>query len=165
MDTTETALPQTLVLDGIEDEEVAAQSDARLLITASAPFLVEALARRIHATGDRAALPFIQTWACDFPIDRQTLSATCRSLLAAAAGGSILINDIEEMPRSVQDMFIELLADLELARMPFPLVRLMSGTTVSLLHRIGTGTFSDSLFYRLNTIHLLADDGRVGELA
>src|SRR5678809_340147 len=117
MDTTETALPQTLVLDGIEDEEVAAQSDARLLITASAPFLVEALARRIHATGDRAALPFIQTWACDFPIDRQTLSATCRSLLAAAAGGSILINDIEEMPRSVQDMFIELLADLELARM------------------------------------------------
>ena len=70
----------------------------------------------------------------------------------------MLISDVEGMPRIVQDMLIELLADLELARTPFPAVRLISGTTVSLLDRIGGGTFSDRLFYRLNTIHLLAEN-------
>ena len=149
----------TLALDGVEDEVVAARSDAKLLITASAPVLVEALARRIHAAGIRAALPFVQTWACDFPSDRQMLRATCSSLLNTAAGGSLLIRDIEEMPRIVQDMLIELLAHLELARTPFPVVRLVSGTTVCLLDRIATGTFSDRLFYRLNTIHLFAGNG------
>jgi DNA-binding NtrC family response regulator len=147
----------TLALDGVEDEEAAARSDAKLLITASAPLIVEALARRIHAAGARAALPFIQTWACDFPIDRQVLETTCSSLLDSAAGGSMLMSDVEQMPRIVQDVLIDLLADLELARMPLPLVRLISGTTVSLLDRVEAGTFSDRLFYRLNTIHLLAE--------
>jgi transcriptional regulator with GAF, ATPase, and Fis domain len=149
----------TLALDGVKDEEAAARSDAKLLITASAPLLVEALARRIHAAGVRAALPFVPTRACDFPIDRPILAATCCRLLDTAAGGSLFINDVEEMPRSVQDMVTELLADLELARAPFPHVRLISGTTVSLLDRIEAGTFSDRLFYRLNTIHLLAKNG------
>ena len=147
----------TLALEGVEDEEVAAGSDAKLLITASEPLVVEALARRIHAAGTRAALPFVQTSACDFSIDRQILSATCSSLLDTAAGGSVLISDVEEMPGIVQDMLIELVADLELARTPFPLVRLMAGTTVSLLDRVEAGTFSGRLFYRLNTIHLFAE--------
>jgi Sigma-54 interaction domain len=149
----------TLALDSVEDEDVAARSDAKLLITASAPLLVEALARRIHAAGVRAALPFVQTWACDFPIDRQMLGATCSSLLDTATGGSVLISDVEEMPRIVQDTLMELLADLELARAPLPLVRLIAGTTVSLLDRVEAGTFSDRLFYRLNTIHVLAESG------
>jgi DNA-binding NtrC family response regulator len=149
----------TLASDAVNDEEAASGSDARLLITASAPLLVEALARRIHAAGVRAALPFVQTSACDFPIDRQILRATCSSLLDTAAGGSLLISDVEEMPRIVQEMLIELLGDLELARTPFPLVRLISGTTVSLLDQIAAGTFSDRLFYRLNTVHLVAENG------
>ena len=149
----------TLALGSVKDEETAARSDAKLLITASASVIVEALARRIHAGGVRAALPFVQTPAGDFPIDRQILGNTCSSLLDTAAGGSVLISDVEEMPRIVQDMLIELLADLELARAPFPLVRLIAGTTVSLLDRVEAGTFSDRLFYRLNTIHVLSESG------
>jgi len=37
-------------------------------------------------------------------------------------------------------------------------VRLISGTTVSLLDRFAAGTFSEQLFYRLNIIHLMACD-------
>jgi DNA-binding NtrC family response regulator len=37
-------------------------------------------------------------------------------------------------------------------------VRLIFGTTVSLLDRVTAGTFSDRLFYRLNVIHLTARD-------
>jgi DNA-binding NtrC family response regulator len=149
----------TAALNGVNDEDAAAASDAKLLITAPGPVLVEALARRVHAAGGRAALPFVQTRGCDFPIDRQLLGATCSQLLETAAGGSLLISNVEEMPRIVQDMLIELLSDLERARTPLPSVRLISGTTVSLLDRTVAGTFSDRLFYRLNTIHLVTDNG------
>jgi DNA-binding NtrC family response regulator len=156
MDMTGNAQPRgTLALSGVGDEAAATRSDAKLLITASASVLVEALARRIHASGVRAALPFVHTWACDFPVDRQNLEAACSHLLDAAAGGSMLISEVEQMPRGVQAMLMELLADLERARTPLPLVRLISGTTVSLLDRVEAGLFSDRLFYRLNTIHLL----------
>jgi len=156
MDTTGIAEPRTLALDGVEDEELAAASDATLLITASASLLAEALARRIHATGARAALPFVQTWACDFPIDRQIPGAMWSGLLDAAAGGSILVSDVEEMPRIAQHVFIELLAALAPAGQPLPLVRIICGTTVSLVDRIATGRFSERLFYRLNTIAITA---------
>ena len=39
--------------------------------------------------------------------------------------------------------------------------RLISGTTVSLLDRVATGTFSARLFYRLNIIHVRAGAGRL----
>ena len=141
------------------DEEAAVRSDAKLLITAPTPSHVEALARRIHAAGARAALPFVQARACDFLTDRQILGTTCSRLLDTTAGGSLLIGDVEGMERIVQDVLIELLAELELARRPRPPVRLISGTTVSLLDRVEAGTFSARLFYRLNTIHLLAKNG------
>ena len=141
------------------DEEAAVRSDAKLLITAPTPSQVEALARRIHAAGARAALPFVQARACDLLTDRQILGTTCSRLLDTTAGGSLLIGDVEGMERIVQDVLIELLAELELARRPRPPVRLISGTTVSLLDRVEAGTFSPRLFYRLNTIHLLAKNG------
>jgi sigma54-dependent transcription regulator len=56
-------------------------------------------------------------------------------------------------------MLIDILAGLEFTRGPSDAVRLISGTTVSLLERIAGGTFSDQLFYRLNIIHLTAADG------
>jgi DNA-binding NtrC family response regulator len=62
------------------------------------------------------------------------------------------------MPAIVQDALIDMLAGLQSARRPSAAVRLISGTTVSLLERVAAGTFSDQLFYRLNTIHLMATD-------
>ena len=57
------------------------------------------------------------------------------------------------------EALIDLLAGLESARVPSAAVRLISGTTVSLLDRVAAGTFSERLFYRLNTIHLAAGVG------
>lgn len=58
----------------------------------------------------------------------------------------MLISDIEEMPPVVQEALIELLAGLEAARSPSAAVRLISGTTVSLLDQVAAGTFSERLF-------------------
>jgi DNA-binding NtrC family response regulator len=87
------------------------------------------------------------------------LRDTCSNLLDAAAGGTILISDVEELPPTVQRLLVELLAELEVTRAPSDAVRLIAGTTVSLLDRIAAGTFSDRLFYRLNAIHLSMPNG------
>jgi DNA-binding NtrC family response regulator len=138
-----------VVLPAVTDEDVTGRSSARLLITASTQRGVETLARRIHEAGPRAQFPFIHKRARHLPIEPEALGPYCSSVLDAAAGGSILISAVEEMP----------LARLELARCPSAAVRLMSGTTVSLRDRVAARTFSARLFYRLNVIHLMARDG------
>jgi DNA-binding NtrC family response regulator len=120
---------------------------------------VETIARRIHEAGPRARRPFLHLWACDFPIEPEVLREYCGSVLDRAAGGSLLIDGVQEMPSTVQDTLIELLAGLEFSRRPRDAVRLISGTTVSLFERVAAGTFSEQLFYRLNIIHLMAVDG------
>jgi DNA-binding NtrC family response regulator len=153
------ASQQSVVLSAVDDEAAASRSVARLLITASTREGVESLARRIHVAGLRAALPFVHTWACDLPIEAELLKEQCCRLLDAAAGGSLLVADIEEMSPVVQDVLIEVLAALERSRSPSAAVRLICGTTESLLNRVAAGTFSDRLFYRLNIIHLAVGHG------
>jgi hypothetical protein len=102
----------------------------------------------------------VHTSAGDLPVDPVVLKEYCTSVLAAAAGGSVLISAVEEMPPAVQDKLIELLAGPEFAPGTSIRVRLISGTTVSLLDRIADGTFSEQLFYRLNIIHLAVGRAR-----
>lgn len=149
-----------VALPGVEDEEVASRSLARLLITASTQQGVETLARRIHGAGPRAQFPFVHVRGGDLSVERDVLKEYCTNVLAAATGGSVLISAVEEMPLAVQDALIELLAELEFARRPTAEVRLISGTTVSLLDRVAAGAFSDRLFYRLNIIHVRGGDDR-----
>ena len=143
-----------------EDEDAASRSHARLLISAATQEGVETVARRIHMGGPRAQLPFVQTSAGDLPVDPAVLKKYCTSVLTAAAGGSVLMTAVEEMPPAVQDTLIELLAGPEFPRGTSTGVRLISGTTVSLFDRIAAGTFSEQLFYRLNIIHLTVGDDR-----
>jgi DNA-binding NtrC family response regulator len=146
----------------VEDEHLASRSPARLLITAPTQPGVETLAMRVHETGPRARFPFVHTCASDLPVEPEVLREYCTTVLAAATGGSVLITGVEEMPPVVQEVLSELLAGLEFVRSPSADVRLISGTTVSLLDRVAAGTFSERLFYRLNTIHLMAADNPPG---
>lgn len=141
--------------DAIADEDLAGRSPLRLLITAATEQGVETLARRIHATGSRARLPFVRASAGRLPVRADALERHLLSLFAGAAGGTILISAVEEMPRAVQGELIGLFAGLESAPVSSPAARLIFGTTVSLLDRIAAGTFSEELFYRLNIIHLM----------
>jgi DNA-binding NtrC family response regulator len=143
----------------VEDEDVANQSPARLLITAPTQQGVENLARRIHGAGRRARFPFVEISAIELPVGPELLKEYCARLLDAAAGGSLLVSAVEEMPAIVQDAMIDLLGGLESVRMPSDAARLISGTTVSLLDCVAAGTFSARLFYRLNIIHLVVGTG------
>jgi two-component system, response regulator FlrC len=156
---------QTRALLDVEDLDAASRSAARLLISASTQQAVETLAWRIHGNGPRGRFPFIMADGGEFPVGAQALKEHCVRWLDAAAGGSVLITSVEEMPATVQEALIDLLAGLQSARRRSAAVRLMSGTTVSLLDRVAAGTFSERLFYRLNIIHLIVGNGsRAGAL-
>jgi DNA-binding NtrC family response regulator len=148
-----------LALLAVEDIDAASRSPARLLITASTQQSVETLARRIHGHGPRAEFPFVVTSAGELSVGARALRKDCVRFLDAAAEGSVLLRAVEEMPSAVQEAFIDLLTELESARRPSAAVRLISGTTVSLLDRVSAGTFSERLFYRLNIIHLRVGNG------
>jgi DNA-binding NtrC family response regulator len=152
--------PPACILNFLQsvDEHVAARSGARLLITASTSQDVETVARRIHTASARADRPFVQARACDLPLAAGTLREACSDVLDTAAGGSVLLRDVEEMPAAVQDLLIGLLEELERERDPSVAVRLIAGSTVSLLQRVLAETFSAQLFYRLNVIHVVARD-------
>jgi len=150
---------RALALLAVEDINMASQSSARLLITASTQQAVETLALRIHASGPRVESPFVVTSGGEFRGSAQALRDGCVRLLDAAASGSVLINAVEDMPVAGQEAFIDLLTGLESAPGPSAAARLISGTTVSLLDRVAGGSFSEQLFYRLNIIHLMAGAG------
>jgi len=142
-------------LGRVQDEKLACRSLATLLITASTPGAVESLALRIHLTSARAAAPFVVVRTSALPIEPSALREECSALLNAATGGSLLMSDVEEMPVLVQEVILELLAELQSARAGSAAIRLIAGTTVSLLDRIAVGSFSERLFYRLNVLHLV----------
>jgi DNA-binding NtrC family response regulator len=140
--------------DAAEDEALAARCSATTLITASAASDVERLARRIHAASPRAEHPFVHVPAAALPAEPDALPAACTRLLAAASGGTLLLTDVEDMPAIVQNQLIETIARLQDAGHLVNTVRLMAGTTASLLDRIADGTFLERLFYRLNIVHI-----------
>ena len=152
--------------DVAEDEQAAARCDATsLLITGAIAADVEIVARRIHRAGPRAPFPFVHASAAALPTDAGLFAEACASLLDAASGGSLLLTSVEEMPAVVQESLIETLAELQGARDPLPAVRLMAGTTALLHDCIATGRFSERLFYRLNTIHIVIPGGSAARAA
>ena len=144
----------SVALPEIPDEKLARRSAFKLLITASAQGVAEVLARRIHDASKRADLPFVRMLAVDLPGAPEGLRNRCGLALDAAAGGTLLISDVEQLAPLVQERLLDMLQELESARAPAAAVRLVSATTVSLLDRVGSGNFCDRLFYRLNIIHL-----------
>ena len=90
----------------VEDDPLAVRcAVTTCLITAGIAADVEAVARRIHAAGPRAAFPFVHVSADTLPTDA--------SLIDAARGGSLLVTNVEAMPAVVQESLIEMLAQLQ----------------------------------------------------
>lgn len=138
-----------------DDEALVAGCSLPFLITASTTRTVETIARRVHAASSRRGSPFVRQRSGALPRDQAPLDRAWSTLTQAARGGSLLLFAIEETPPSVQGRLIDLLAEIHAAGDTAP-VRFIAGTTASLGPRIARGAFSDSLFYRLNLVHLVA---------
>lgn len=139
-------------------EALAGPSSVSLLITAPSARQCEGLARKIHYDSARSGCPFLVLEATDFPCDPPTLRTAFQVLMRAAAGGTVLLANIDSMSPPAQVGLAALIAESKASSSIASSARLVSATTVSLSDLVLDDKFSGVLFYRLNLIHIVVNN-------
>lgn len=149
-----------------------ARSDSTVLISGESGTGKEVLARYIHQQSHRASQPFIAINCAAIPDNM--LEATLfghekgsfTGAIAARAGkfeqadgGTILLDEISEMPLGLQAKLLRVLQEREVervgARKPIQLdIRVVATTNRDLAGEVAAGRFREDLFYRLSVFPL-----------
>jgi transcriptional regulator with PAS, ATPase and Fis domain len=156
-----------------EDIELAARSDAKVLITGESGTGKEVAARLIHASGLRRARPFVAINCAGIPEtlleselfghERGSFTGAVRDrggLLEAGHRGTAFLDEVGEMTVRMQGTLLRFLETGEIQRVgsdrrQAPIdVRVISATNRNLLDCVANNEFRLDLYYRLNVIHL-----------
>ncbi|WCD82590.1 MULTISPECIES: sigma-54-dependent response regulator transcription factor FleR [Pseudomonas] len=149
-----------------------ARSDSTVLISGESGTGKEVLARYIHQQSPRSAKPFIAINCAAIPDNM--LEATLfghekgafTGAIAAqpgkfelADGGTILLDEISEMPLGLQAKLLRVLQEREVervgARKPIELdIRVLATTNRDLAGEVAAGRFREDLYYRLSVFPL-----------
>lgn len=147
-----------------------AASRSTVLITGESGTGKEVLARAIHGAGPRASAPFVALNCAAFPdtlIENELFGhekgaftgATTRKAgkFELAEGGTLLLDEITEMPVILQAKLLRAIQEKEVDRLggtaPVPVdVRLVATTNRDLKEAMEQGQFREDLYFRLNVI-------------
>jgi transcriptional regulator with PAS, ATPase and Fis domain len=151
----------------------AAKSDASVLITGESGTGKEACAVFIHQSSRRANGPYIKVNCAAIPselIESELFGYESGAFSGAkpegkpgkfelAHKGTILLDEIGDMPLNMQAKLLRVLQEREIERVggtkPIKVdFRLLASTNKDLLEMIDKGTFRMDLFYRLNIFHI-----------
>ena len=159
-------------------------TDSTILILGASGTGKELVARAIHYNSPRKNKPFIAINCGAIPADLleselfghmkgafTSAFADKPGKLEAANGGTILLDEIGDMPQQLQMKLLRVLQEHEFERVGSNRkihldIRLISATNVDLQERIKTGQFREDLYYRLNVIpiHLPLLKDRRGDI-
>jgi len=159
------------LLEALERARQAARSGADILLEAESGTGKELLARLIHAASRRAGQPFVAVNCAAVPealLESElfghvrgafTGAVGAAGKFALASGGTLLLDEIGELPLPLQPKLLRVLQEREFYRLgdPHPVkmnVRIIASTNRSLQGLVQEGRFREDLFYRLNVIPL-----------
>ena len=149
-----------------------AQSDSTVLITGESGTGKEVLARYLHQQSPRAAKPFIAINCAAIPDNMLEATlfghekgaftgaiASAPGKFELADGGTILLDEISEMPLSLQAKLLRVLQEREVervgARKPIELdIRVLATSNRDLAGEVAAGRFREDLYYRLSVFPL-----------
>jgi two-component system response regulator FlrC len=149
-----------------------AKSSATVLLTGESGVGKEMFARYVHAMSTRASGPFIAINCAAIPENllEATLFGHERGAFTGAQqsqagkfeqsnGGTLLLDEISEMPLGLQAKLLRVLQEREVERVggrkPIPLdLRVLATTNRDLQEMVADGEFREDLFYRLNVFPL-----------
>jgi two-component system response regulator GlrR len=151
---------------------MVAGTDARVLITGESGTGKELLARAVHRASPRRNKPFVAV-NCSamaenlleaelFGHEKSPGGAASRAqhgLFAAADGGTLMLDEIGDMPMRLQVRLLRVLQENAIRPTgggdPIPVnVRVISATHRDLQQLMTSGQFREDLYYRLNVVHI-----------
>ena len=151
----------------------ASTSDAPVLITGETGTGKEVIAHYIHNNSRRADHPFVRVNCAAIPgelFESELFGYEGGSFTGAhprgkqgkfelAQGGTILLDEIAELPPNMQAKLLRVLQDYEIDRVGGTKsvklnFRLISSTNRNLQDMIETNSFRKDLFYRINIFHI-----------
>jgi len=160
------------LLGAIQRARAAASTGADVLIEAESGTGKELLARFIHDASDRSRKAFVAVNCAAVPesLLESELFGHCRGAFTGAIGtkpgkfeladgGTILLDEIGEMPLHLQPKLLRALQEREFERLGESRsvkvdIRVIATTNVSLAAMVQRGQFRSDLYYRLNVIPL-----------
>ncbi len=150
----------------------AAASEASILITGESGTGKELVARALHENSSRAKGPYVRVHCAAFPeqlLEGElfghargafTGAATAREgRFEAAHGGTLLLDEIGEVPLSVQVKLLRVLQEREIERLGENQTRKVDVRIIAATHRdlpamVSRGEFRADLYYRLRVLPL-----------
>ena len=160
------------LLRSLQRARAAATTDADVLVEAESGTGKELLARFIHEASTRSRKPFIAVNCAAVPehLLESELFGHARGAFTGATsakagkfemahGGTLLLDEIGEMPLNLQPKLLRALQEREFERLGETRsikvdIRVIATTNVDLASMVDEGKFRSDLYYRLNVIPL-----------
>jgi two-component system nitrogen regulation response regulator NtrX len=144
------------------------QTNSRVLLTGDAGTGKEIAARYIHKQSSRSGKPFMALNCAILNPDRIEIElfgsdtsaaggAPHMGVLERADGGTLLLDEVAEMPLETQAKILRVLQDQSFTRVGGQTqikvdVRILASTGTNLIQAISEGKFREDLYYRLNVV-------------